>query len=203
MIPKLRTFLILSALCGSVSATEIATTFPVADPNNATSVGDFKVAVGFSVTGDWTFNSAVLHLALEGGRSAQVTVSLFSDSGTTPGTELAALSSQSVASTGEYTFSGTANLTTGTYWLVADTPADPVSWSQGTLPSGNNHVASKYYFDVVPGQEEWQTIDNPPLAFRVNATEKVPNPDVPEPTTLALLGIGLAGLGFARKKKQA
>lgn len=30
-----------------------------------------------------------------------------------------------------------------------------------------------------------------------------PNTDIPEPGTLALLGLGLAGIGFARKKKQA
>ena len=70
----------------------------------------------------------------------------------------------------------------GFFGVIDTVPFSSVSFGS-ELPSG---------IGLVPSGEQF-AVDNVKIAAAA----------VPEPTTLALMGLGLAGVGFARKKKQA
>lgn len=82
-------------------------------------------------------------------------------------------------------------LTAGeTFWLEIANNTDGAEWGWSTSSYNGSHAASL--------GEGWDVLDEE-LAFNLTGDETIPT-GVPEPATMMLLGLGLAGVAVARKK---
>lgn len=89
-------------------------------------------------------------------------------------------------------------LTAGTqYWVIASTPIDNTGagWNFNSIDDRGPHA-----FRSQSGGWSWQVEHNLRGAFRILGSPA--EQPIPEPATLLLLGFGLAGLGFVRRRKQ-
>ena len=210
------------AFYGILALVSLAIMFS-ASPARATSLystlgpsGQFDTGTGYTVTGS-NFNNAViaspfsvsttanLTNALLGvgnftGNNNPITLYVESNAGGVPGAILTTLTQVGVlppfGTNGLTMFtSGGFTLTSGTmYWLVAQEtdPGTYQAWNWAFNDTDNNVAFNTLGSATGP----WTTFFGPDVAFQINGTTSVPDGG----SSVMLLGIGLAGVGWMRRK---
>ena len=82
--------------------------------------------------------------------------------------------------------------------ITGPSSIDPTSWAM-TDAGSPDLPAVQFNFDFVGST----LVADPTLSFAVTENGNPLSFTVPEPATIALFGIGLAGLGFSRRRKRA
>jgi hypothetical protein len=151
----------------------------------------------FSIEDAYQVGSVEAYFDNSFGTARDVEVSIHHDGGNVPGAEIYSTTiSMPATSTPDWhgAFGLDWSLDAGTYW-VSFIPDGQVS---GVMPGTAPNPLDEYSVGIGAG---WlnvaeNTYDNLGMGFRIGT-----NTGVPEPSTLALMGIGLSGIGFARRKK--
>jgi hypothetical protein len=90
----------------------------------------------------------------------------------------------------------------GILQLDFTTPTSSLSFGLALLANSTGIGATVQLFDAGLNSVGTLPVNVAPISSVTEGQFSYPS-EVPEPATLALMGLGLAGLGFARKKKQA
>ena len=150
------------------------------------------IAGEFTTTQDWNINSVEGWISLNNiGDTATATI--YSDSGGLPGS---ALFSSAFSSIGDRNavWDGASGLnwllSTGTYWLAFEVLAGQTM--DAAMPGPPTTPLSRY----AVGSSNGYRLFNTDVGMRIDASSPVP-----APATLALFGLGLASLGWARRKR--
>lgn len=175
---------------------------PGANQQGGTSVNTAQyVAVEVALDGPATIGSIEAWLAVF--NPGSLTISLHGSSGLTPGAQLhsKAVTLSTTTTADWYGVSGLDwTVDAGTYWISL-IPDAVLSAALPTSPVGTDEVAiggSGYgggWF--VPSKDYW---DNENYAIRIGAAEEVA---VAEPAMLGLVGVGVLGLAWRRRRTSA
>jgi len=182
-------------------ADSYSTTATGVGPQTATTGGDNWVGTLFTAAASGVITSIDVAVASASLSSSAMTFQLYADDGANPPTTL--LESYNVTTGAAYpsasietaSASGSVGLVAGTkYWLFATSSIQTYWMLANVSDSSVRYFGTNGVGSVLQGPIPDAT------AFRINSDAQA---TIPEPTTLGLMGLGLAGLGFARKKKQA
>ena len=154
--------------------------------------GSQWIAGQFSIVDDYSITSIQGWIGVS--NLGDLTVAIYSDIAGLPGTELY---SSAFTSSGANSWQGLTGLAwdivSGTYFAAFE--VRPGQSFFGELPGGAINPLPGYAFTT---DGNWVEFDGINSSFRINADAA----SVPEPGTLALLGLGLAGMGMTRRKKK-
>jgi hypothetical protein len=173
---------------------------PTSGPNYHAGSSNERDAVTFTTDGNaYELDSVSLDLTCFLGKSSDLIVSLYSDSGGVPGTDLGTFSNPASITQGPqlFTASGIVLDPATTYWIMAAPSLLETSdfeWWHTIDAVGQENIS---YLD--PTGSFWEPADS--MTSSAQPSLSVYGTPVPEPSILALAGLGAVALMLFRRRK--